>query len=69
MNTVSPGYVMTPMVAKIAEDIQAKICSTIPVGRFGTPEEIGRIVSFLAEEESGYITGADMSINGGLHMS
>ncbi len=69
VNTVSPGYVMTPMVAKIAEEIQQKICSTIPVGRFGTPEEIGRIVTFLAEDESGYITGADMSINGGLHMS
>lgn len=68
VNTVSPGYIMTPMVAKIDEAIQQKICSTIPVGRFGTPEEIGRIVSFLAAEESGYITGADMSINGGLHM-
>ncbi|MGB0662349.1 MAG: acetoacetyl-CoA reductase [Pontibacterium sp.] len=69
VNTVSPGYVMTPMVAKIDEAIQAKICSTIPVGRFGKPEEIGRIVNFLAEEDSGYITGADFSINGGLHMS
>lgn len=68
VNTVSPGYVMTPMVAKIAPEVQAKITATIPVGRFGTPEEIGRIVNFLAEDESGYITGADMSINGGLHM-
>lgn len=68
VNTVSPGYVMTPMVAKIDEAIQEKICKTIPVGRFGTPEEIGRMVTFLAEAESGYITGADMSINGGLHM-
>ncbi|MBT3144062.1 acetoacetyl-CoA reductase [Neptunomonas phycophila] len=68
VNTVSPGYIMTPMVAQIAEEIQDKICSTIPVKRFGTPEEIGRIVTFLAEDESGYITGADMSINGGLHM-
>lgn len=68
VNTVSPGYIMTPMVAQIAEEVQNKICSTIPVKRFGTPEEIGRIVTFLAEDESGYITGADMSINGGLHM-
>lgn len=69
VNTVSPGYIMTPMVAKIAEEIQQKICSTIPVGRFGTPEEIGRTIAFLADEQSGYITGSDLSINGGLHMS
>lgn len=69
VNTLSPGYIMTPMVAKISEDIQAKICSTIPVGRFGFPEEIGRAIAFLADENSGYITGSDLSINGGLHMS
>ncbi|MFC6669533.1 acetoacetyl-CoA reductase [Marinobacterium aestuariivivens] len=69
VNTVSPGYIKTEMVAKIAQDIQDKITSTIPVGRFGTPEEIGRLVAFVADEESSYITGADLSINGGLHMS
>lgn len=68
VNTVSPGYIKTAMVAKISDEIQAQICSTIPVGRFGTPEEIGRICNFLAEDGSSYITGADMSINGGLHM-
>ncbi|NVK43336.1 MAG: acetoacetyl-CoA reductase [Oceanospirillaceae bacterium] len=68
VNTVSPGYIKTEMVAKIAQDIQDKITSTIPVGRFGTPEEIGRLVAFVADEESGYITGSDLSINGGLHM-
>ncbi|MCV6589297.1 MAG: acetoacetyl-CoA reductase [Marinobacterium sp.] len=69
VNTVSPGYIKTAMVAKIAEEVQEKICSGIPVGRFGTPEEIGRVCSFLADEQSAYITGADLSINGGLHMS
>ncbi|WP_409523233.1 acetoacetyl-CoA reductase [Nitrincola sp. MINF-07-Sa-05] len=69
VNTVSPGYIMTPMVAKIAEEIQNKITSTIPLGRFGTPEEIGRCIAFLADDHSGYITGSDLSINGGLHMS
>jgi acetoacetyl-CoA reductase len=68
VNTVSPGYVMTPMVAKIDDAILEKIAKTIPVGRLGEPDEIGRIVTFLAEEESAYITGADFSINGGLHM-
>ncbi|GGO79174.1 beta-ketoacyl-ACP reductase [Marinobacterium nitratireducens] len=68
VNTVSPGYIKTDMVAKIAQDIQDKITATIPVGRFGTPEEIGRLVAFVADEQSGYITGSDLSINGGLHM-
>ncbi len=69
VNTVSPGYIKTAMVAAIAQDVQDKITSTIPVGRFGTPEEIGRLVAFIADEQSGYITGADLSMNGGLHMS
>jgi acetoacetyl-CoA reductase len=68
VNTVSPGYVLTPMVAKIPEEIQAKIVKQIPVGRMGTPEEIGRAVAFLCDEKSGYITGSDLSINGGQHM-
>lgn len=68
VNTVSPGYIKTEMVAKIAQEVQDKITKTIPVGRFGTPEEIGRLVAFVADEQSGYITGSDLSINGGLHM-
>ncbi|WP_432696280.1 acetoacetyl-CoA reductase [Marinobacterium sp. YM272] len=68
VNTVSPGYIMTAMVAKIDEEVLKKIASNIPVGRLGTPEEIGRMVAFLADEHSGYITGADFSINGGQHM-
>ncbi len=68
VNTVSPGYIKTAMVKKIAPEVQEKICAGIPVGRFGTPEEIGRVVSFLADDKSAYITGADISVNGGLHM-
>jgi len=68
VNTISPGYIKTEMVAKIAQEVQDKITKTIPVGRFGTPEEIGRMVAFVADEQSGYITGSDLSINGGLHM-
>ncbi|MFW1676782.1 acetoacetyl-CoA reductase [Pontibacter sp. JAM-7] len=69
VNTVSPGYIKTAMVAKIAQEVQDQICSGIPVGRFGTPEEIGRTCAFLVDDQSGYITGADLSVNGGLHMS
>lgn len=68
VNTVSPGYIMTAMVAKVDDEVLKKIASNIPVGRLGKPEEIGRVVAFLADEESGYITGADFSINGGQYM-
>ena len=69
VNTISPGYILTPMVAKIAPEIQDKIVAQIPVGRMGSPEEIGRTVAFLADENAGYITGSNLSINGGQHMS
>lgn len=68
VNTISPGYILTPMVAKIDQSIQDKITAGIPVGRMGQPSEIGRAVAFLAAEEAGYITGSNLSINGGQHM-
>jgi len=68
VNTISPGYILTPMVAKIDEAIQQKIVAQIPVGRMGQPSEIGRAVAFLAADEGGYITGSNLSINGGQHM-
>ncbi|CAL1240092.1 acetoacetyl-CoA reductase [Candidatus Methylocalor cossyra] len=67
-NTVSPGYIESPMIMAVPEEHRAKIMAEIPVGRFGRPEEIGRVVAFLAAEESGFITGADISVNGGQHM-
>jgi acetoacetyl-CoA reductase len=68
VNTVSPGYIGTSMVRAIRPDILDKIVGTIPVKRLGEPEEIASIVSWLASEESGFATGADFSVNGGLHM-
>ncbi|MBC5768630.1 acetoacetyl-CoA reductase [Ramlibacter albus] len=68
VNTVSPGYIGTDMVKAIRQDVQDKIVATIPVKRFGEPSEIASIISWLAGEESGYSTGADFSVNGGLHM-
>lgn len=67
-NTVSPGYIESPMIMAVPEEHRAKILAEIPVGRFGKPAEIGRLVAFLAAEESGFITGADISINGGQHI-
>ncbi|MBI5274819.1 MAG: acetoacetyl-CoA reductase [Burkholderiales bacterium] len=68
VNTVSPGYIGTDMVKAIRQDVQDKIVATIPVKRFGEPSEIASIIAWLAGEESGYSTGADFSVNGGLHM-
>jgi acetoacetyl-CoA reductase len=68
INTVSPGYIGTDMVKAIREDVLNKIIETIPVKRLGTPNEIASIVAWLASDESGFSTGADFSLNGGLHM-
>lgn len=68
VNTVSPGYISTEMMADIPEEIMAKIIAQIPVARLGEVDEVARLVVFLAAKKSGYITGANFSINGGLHM-
>ncbi len=69
VNTVSPGYIGTEMVRAIKPEILDKIVATIPIKRLGTPEEIGSIVGWLAGPDSGFTTGAELSCNGGLHMS
>jgi len=68
VNTVSPGYIGTDMVKAIRPDVLEKIIATVPVKRLGKPEEIASIVAWLASEDGGYSTGADFSLNGGLHM-
>lgn len=68
VNTVSPGYVKTRMMDKIAPEILSKIIDQIPVARLASTEEIASLVSFLSADTSSYITGANFAINGGLHM-
>ena len=68
VNTVSPGYIGTDMVRSIRQDVLDKIIATIPVKRLGTPEEIASMVAWVSSDESGFATGADFSVNGGLHM-
>ncbi len=68
VNTISPGYVETDMVRAIRPEIRSQIIATIPMGRLARPEEIAAVVAFLASEEAGYITGANISVNGGMHM-
>ncbi len=67
MNTVSPGYIGTDMVKAIREDVLEKIVAGIPVKRLGTPDEIASICCWIASEDGGYATGADFSLNGGIH--
>jgi len=68
VNCVAPGFIETEMVAAIPENVLAKVVEKIPQRRLGRPEEVARVVRFLLEDESSYITGAVYSINGGLDM-
>ncbi|EPE37677.1 acetoacetyl-CoA reductase [Candidatus Photodesmus katoptron] len=68
VNVVAPGYTSTPMIKKIKSEILESIKYKIPMKRFANPEEIANTVSFLASESAAYITGATLSVNGGLYM-
>jgi NAD(P)-dependent dehydrogenase (short-subunit alcohol dehydrogenase family) len=68
VNAVTPGYIATDMFASIPEKVVDRIRGQIPVGRLGRPDEIARVVAFLAADESAYITGQVWSVNGGLDM-
>ena len=68
VNTVSPGYIATDMVMAVPEEVREKIIAQIPTGRLGTPGEIAYAVSFFMPDEAGWITGANLSANGGQYM-
>ncbi len=68
VNTVSPGYIATRMVLAVPDNVREAIVGGIPVGRLGEPSEVARVVTFLAEDTAGYITGSNLSVNGGQHM-
>ena len=69
VNTISPGYIGTKMVMAIPQEIlDSKILPQIPVARLGKPEEIAGLVAYLASDEAAFVTGANISINGGQHM-
>src|ERR1700722_14204946 len=67
-NTDTPGFITTDMPAVIPAGAMDKIVTRIPVGRLGEPNEVARVVEFLADPESGYISGAGFPVNGGLYM-
>lgn len=69
VNTISPGYIGTKMVMAIPEDVlETKILPQIPLSRLGRPEEVAGLVAYLASEEAAFISGGNISINGGQHM-
>ena len=69
VNSVSPGYVETPMTQAMPSDVRARTVASVPVGRIGQPGDIARAVAFLSADDAGYITGANLPVNGGLFMS
>jgi acetoacetyl-CoA reductase len=68
VNCVAPGFIATEMVSAVPEAALAKVIEKIPQKRLGRPEEVARVVRFLLDDESGYITGAVYTVNGGLDM-
>ncbi len=68
VNTVSPGYVETAMTLAMDENVRNAIIGTVPMRRMGLPAEIASAVAFLAADENGYVTGANLPVNGGLFM-
>ena len=69
VNTVSPGYLRTKMVEAVPEEVmRTKVLPQIPVGRLGEPGEVAALVAYLCSELAGFVTGADIAINGGQHM-
>ena len=68
VNTVSPGYLATQMVMAVPEEVRNQIIAGIPVGRLGRPEEIAALVGFVASDAAGFLTGSNISMNGGQHM-
>jgi acetoacetyl-CoA reductase len=68
VNAVTPGYITTDMTAAVPGNVMEKLVANIPVGRLGEPNEVARVVEFLADPESSYITGQVYPVNGGLYM-
>ena len=69
VNSVSPGYVETPITRAMPDEVRERTVASVPVGRIGQPVDIARAVAFLTADDAGYITGANVPVNGGLFMS
>ena len=67
VNAVSPGFIETDMTRNLPENVRSKYVECIPLGRFGTPENVAKVVAFLASDDASYITGEVVRVNGGLY--
>ena len=68
VNAVAPGFIETDMTAELPEKVRTDMAAQIPLGRFGAPQDVAAAVAFLASEQAGYITGHELSVNGGMYM-
>jgi len=68
VNAVAPGYVETELTGSLPDKVKDQILGQVPMGRFGTPEEISEVVAFLAGEGAGYVTGQTITVDGGMVM-
>lgn len=68
VNAIAPGFIETPMTAKLSDKVQDAILSAIPLKRYGKPEEVAATASFLSSNDADYITGQVIVISGGLSM-
>jgi len=69
VNCVAPGFIATDMTAALPEAQHQALMTQIPLGKLGTPEDIAHAVSYLASPLAGYVTGQELHVNGGMHMS
>jgi len=69
VNCIAPGFIDTPMTSDLDENRKGKVLESIPANRFGSPKDLSTAILFLASEESSYITGQTININGGLYMN
>lgn len=68
LNCIAPGFIGTPMTEKLPENVKQAMLDRIPMKRMGTPQDIANVVAFLASDESAYITGQTLNVNGGMLM-